>query len=74
MGNYANIILSYTNEAIGTIYFIEHGISLSEEVINSYLKDNFNNIFKKVINKASNNKISGHNYNDSFLLIVCRLY
>lgn len=40
MGNYANIILSYTNEAIGTIYFIEHGISLSEEVINSYLKDN----------------------------------
>lgn len=40
MGNYANIILSNTNEAIGTIYFIEHGISLSEEVINSYLKDN----------------------------------
>lgn len=40
MGNYANIILSNTNEAIGTIYFIENGISLSEEVINSYLKDN----------------------------------
>jgi len=40
MGNYANIILSNTNEAIGTIYFIENGISLSEEVINSYLNNN----------------------------------
>lgn len=40
MGNYANIILSNTNKAIGTIYFIENGISLSEEVINSYLNNN----------------------------------
>ena len=40
MGNYANIILSNTNKAIGTIYFIENGISLSEDVINSYLNNN----------------------------------
>lgn len=40
MGNYANIILSNTNKAIGTIYFIENGISLSEKVINSYLNNN----------------------------------